>query len=236
MWKIAAICLLSVASACHAERPVALVNDAPTLAILGEDGVICGAVAVAPTLAITANHCAPEREVAFVTASRTGEPDRTARGTVISRDVSSDLALISSDGLVPAELAPATIDYEHATTVVSHIPSPWSVTTLRPVDERDGFVQTPRLESGMPGSGLWDDGGRLVGIAVGNDQKLGYFAGRERLQHLIQGLPEAASLSGAAAPPALWGDPNLRVDDLLARAKARREHIEAELGRLAPER
>jgi hypothetical protein len=236
MWKIAAICLFSAAPACHAERPAPLVNDAPTLAILGDDGVICGAVAVAPTLAITANHCVPEREVAFVTASRSGEPDRTAHGTVISRDAASDLALISSDGLVPAELAPPVIDYEHATTVVSHIPSPWSVTTLRPVDERDGFVQTPRLESGMSGSGLWDDGGRLVGIAVGNDQKLGYFAGRERLQHLMQGLPAAAAVSDATGPAALWGDPNLRVDDLLARAKARRDHIEAGLGRLAHER
>lgn len=236
MWKLAAICLIPAASACHAERPAPLVNDAPTLAILGEDGVICGAVAVAPTLAITANHCVPERDVAFVTASRSGEPDRTAHGTVISRDATSDLALISSDGLVAAEIAPAAIDYEHATTVVSHIPSPWSVTTLRPIDERDGFVQTPRLESGMSGSGLWDDGGRLVGIAVGNDQTLGYFAGRERLRHLIQGLAAAAPVSDAATPPAVWGDPNLRVDDLLARAKVRRDHIEAELDRLAPVR
>jgi len=236
MWKVAAICLVLAVSACHAERPASVVDDAPTLAVLGDDGVICGAVAVAPTLAITANHCAPEREVAFVTASRAGQPDRTAYGTVVSRDVSSDLALISSSGLVAAELAPSAVDYEHATTLVSHVPSPWSVTTRRPVDERDGFLQTPKLESGMSGSGLWDDGGRIVGIAVGNDQNLGYFAGRERLQRLIQEGSAAPVVSGDRAPAALWGDPNLRLDELLAKAKARRARIEAALERLAPER
>jgi hypothetical protein len=135
-------------------------------------------------------------------------------------------------GLVPAVLAPVGIDYEHATTIVSHVPAPWSVTTRRPLDAREGFLQTARLEMGMSGSGLWDDGGRLVGIAVGNDQTAGYFAGRERIQRLLEHVPHVAALDlpdQSARPPALWGDPSYTVDGLLAVAKRHRARIQAGL-------
>jgi hypothetical protein len=228
--------LILCVAGCHAEHPPAVVNDEPTLAILGEDGVTCAAVAITPTLAITANHCVPGHDVPFVTASRTGTADRTALGTVVRREVDSDLALFSASGLVPAVMAPVAIDYEHATTIVTHVPAPWSVTTRRPIDAHAGFLQTARLELGMSGSGLWDDGGRLVGIAVGNDQSTGYFAGRERIERLLAHVPHVAVLDRPEPtdqPAALWGDPNYAVDGLLAVAKRQRARIEAGLDELA---
>jgi hypothetical protein len=218
------VCLL--VAGCHAERPVAAVNDEPTLAILGPDGVTCAAVAVTATLAVTANHCVPEHDVTFVTASRDGRADRTAFGTVVSREANSDLAVFSATGLVPATMAPGDIDFEHATTIVTHVPAPWTVATRRPLDAREGFLLTPRLESGMSGSGLWDDGGRLVGIAVGNDQAAGYFAGRERIRKLLEHAPTApVEPITDDRPASLWGDSHLSIDDLVASARRQREHI-----------
>jgi len=217
---------------CHAERPGAAVNDEPTLAILGPDGVTCAAVAVTASLAVTANHCVPEQQVTFVTASRDGRADRTASGSVVTREANSDLAVFSATGLVPATLAPGEVDFEHATTIVTHVPAPWSVTTRRPLDAREGFLLTPRLASGMSGSGLWDDGGRLVGIAVGNDQVAGYFAGRDRIRTLLEHVPQGTRgdappfAPSDTRPAALWGDSNLAVDDLVALARRHRQHIE----------
>jgi hypothetical protein len=219
--------------ACHEVSVTApLVGDEPTLAILGADGVTCGAVALSATLAITANHCVPDNDVSFVTASRMGVPDRTAFGVVVARAAASDLAVFATTGLVPASLAEGNIDYEHATTLLTHVPSPWTVAKLHPKNTTQGFVQTERLESGMSGSGLWDDGGRLVGIAVGNDATSGYFAGSERIRQLLDLSPVRAPLKPVAPSAALWGDPAFSVDDLIATARARREHIETSLDRL----
>ncbi len=90
-----------------------------------------------------------------------------------------------------------------------------------------------RLESGMSGSGLWDDGGRLVGIAVGNDLTSGYFAGRERIEQLLSHAPgPAARTEPSRAEPALWGDPQLAVDGRLLAARQHRQRIEAGLEQL----
>jgi hypothetical protein len=222
-----------IVAGCHAERPVPPVSDEPTLAILGPDGVTCAAVAVTASLAVTANHCVPERDVTFVTASRDGRADRTAYGVVVDREVNSDLAVFSSSGLVPAAFAPGEVDFEHATTLVTHVPAPWSLAVRRPLDAREGFLLTPRLESGMSGSGLWDDGGRLVGIAVGNDKQAGYFAGRERIRQLLDHVP-AAPLAGPTdlRPASLWGDTNLTLEELVASARRHRRHIEIGLEEL----
>jgi len=226
----AAFCL--VFFGCHADPPAPRVSDEPTLAILGTDGVVCAAVAITATLAVTANHCVPEGEVTFVTASRTGQADRTANGSVVRREEAADLAVFSGTGLVPATLAPGAIDYEHATTLITHVPAPWTAAVRRPLEAREGFLKTARLESGMSGSGLWDDGGRLVGIAVGNDKTSGYFADKERIRRLVEGVPAAPNVPGPAAPAALWGDPNLDVDGLLAGAERRRRQIESGLQQL----
>ena len=211
-------------------------SDEPTLAILGSDGVVCAAVAVTPTLAVTANHCVPEREVTFVTASQSGQADRTGYGVVVRREETEDLAVFSGTGFVPAMLAPGAIDYEHATTLITHVPAPWTLAVRRPLESGDGFLKTARLESGMSGSGLWDDGGRLVGIAVGNDRTSGYFADKERVRRLVEHVPALPVVPGPAAPAALWGDPNLDLNELLAGAERRRRHIESGLNELEQRR
>jgi hypothetical protein len=226
----AVVCLLIFG--CHAERPAPNVNDEPTLAILGPDGVICAAVAITPALAVTANHCVSDKEVTFVTASRNGQADRTVYGVVVAREEASDLAVFTGTALVPAVIAPGRVDYEHATTLITHVPAPWTVTRRRPLDASQGFLKTDRLELGMSGSGLWDDGGRLVGIAVGNDQSLGYFADRARIRRLVDQVPHPQLGPDPAAPAALWGDPNLDVAQLIAGAERRRRHIESGLERL----
>lgn len=230
-YEVSAVFLTLVA--CHATHVTpAAMGDEPTLAILGEDGVTCGAVALTTMFAVTANHCVPEKDVSFVTASRTGEADRTGFGVVVAREATSDLAVFRGAGFVPATLADGSIDYEHATTLVTHVPVPWSVAKLHPSDAREGYLQTELLESGMSGSGLWDDGGRLVGIAVGNDAHGGYFAGAARIRKLLNETPLDAPLKQAPPSAALWGDPALSIDELIASAKLRREHIGAALDRL----
>jgi hypothetical protein len=84
----------------------------------------------------------------------------------------------------------------------------------------------------MSGSGLWDAGGDLVGIAVGNDARSGYFAGVERITGLVRLSPVRAPLLPPQPSAAVWGDPNFSVDGLLGASKRRREHIEAGLERL----
>lgn len=229
------VALALIAAACDATAPLTpprTVGDAPTVAILGPDGVTCAGVALSPTLVVTASHCVPDREVSFVTASRSGQADRTVLGVVVAREPASDLAVFAASGLVPATLATGGLDYEHATTLVTHVPAPWTVARLRPIDTHEGFVETERLKSGMSGSGLWDDGGHLVGIAVGNDAEAGYFAGTERILKLLQEAPVPAALTPARPSTALWGDPELAVDGLIAAAKLRRAHIETRLHEL----
>jgi hypothetical protein len=207
-------------------------GDEPTLAILGHDGVICAAVALTPTLAVTANHCAPEEGVSFVTATRMGKPDRTGLGVVVVRDARSDLAVFAGSGFVPARVNEGALDVEHATTLVTHVPAPWTTLELRPKEVHEGFVRTERLDSGMSGSGLWDDGGELVGIAVGNDARSGYFAGAERIVDLVRLAPGRPVLLPPQPNLALWGDPRLSLENMLEASKRRRAHIEAGLNRL----
>lgn len=227
------LCSLLGAAACAEAPPTPpAMGDEPTLAILGPDGVTCGAVAVTPSLAVTANHCVSEGEVTYVTATHDGRADRTAFGVVVAREVTSDLAVFSGSGFVPATIEQGNVEFEHATTLVTHVPAPWTVTKRHPLDTRDGFVQTERLESGMSGSGLWDDAGRLVGIAVGNDARTGFFAGRGRILSLLRAAPVTVPLKQPAPSAALWGDPNFSIETLIASAKQRREHIEAGLNRV----
>ena len=102
----------------------------------------------------------------------------------------------------------------------------------RPLEAGEGFLKTARLESGMSGAGLWDDGGRLVGIAVGNDKSAGYFADRSRILRLVERAPSQPPVPEPAPTAALWGDPNLSMDELLVGAERRRRHIESGLERL----
>ncbi len=224
---------LSLVACAEAPPPVApSMGDEPTLAILGADGVTCGAVAVTPSLAVTANHCVSEGAVTYVTATHDGHADRTAFGVVVAREVTSDLAVFSGSGFVPAIIEQGNVEFEHATTLVTHVPAPWTIAKRHPLDTRDGFVQTERLDLGMSGSGLWDDAGRLVGIAVGNDARCGYFAGRGRILSLLRAAPVSVPLKQPAPAAALWGDPNLSIETLIASARQRREHIEAGLNRV----
>jgi hypothetical protein len=227
------LCSLLGLTAC-AEAPLAppSMGDEPTLALLGSDGVTCGAVAVTPSLAVTANHCVSDSEVTYVTATHDGRADRTAFGVVVAREVTSDLAVFAGEGFVPATIEQGNVEFEHATTLVTHVPAPWTTAKRHPSDTRDGFVQTERLESGMSGSGLWDDAGRLVGIAVGNDARSGYFAGRDRILSLLRATPARVTLKQPVPSAALWGDPHLSIDTLIASARQRRDQIEAGLNRL----
>lgn len=233
MRKIAIMYAFSWAAACAApQQSITPMGDEPTLAILGHDGVICGAVALTPTLAVTSSHCAPEDGVSFVTATRMGKTDRTGLGVVVARDVRSDLAVFAGSGFVPARVAEGSIDYEHATTLVTHVPAPWTIAEVRPRDAQDGFLRTRRLDTGMSGSGLWDDGGQLVGIAVGNDAHSGYFAGAALITDLLRLAPGRPVLLPPQPSAALWGDPNFSLERVLAASKRRRAHIEAGLERL----
>lgn len=225
----AGISLMLVGCAAAQKVPITAMGDEPTLAILGHDGVVCGAVALTPTLAVTANHCAAEDMVSYVTATRMGKPDRTGVGVVVARDSASDLAVFAGSGFVPARLASAKLDYEHATTLVTHVPAPWTIAELHPHDADRGFLKTERLATGMSGSGLWGASGELVGIAVGNDARSGYFAGVDRITELVRLSPVRAPLLPPQPSTAVWGDPNFSVDELIAASKRRREHIEAGL-------
>jgi hypothetical protein len=235
MRKIATILAVSSLGACAApQKSIAPMGDEPTLAILGDDGVICAAVALTATLAVTANHCAPEESVSFVTATRIGQADRTGLGVVVARDAGSDLAVFAGTGFVPARVAEGDVDFEHATTLVTHVPAPWTIAELHPKGTHEGFLQTERLDTGMSGSGLWDDGGQLVGVAVGNDAGSGYFAGVERITDLVRLSPGRPALLPPQPNAALWGDPHYSLDGLLAASKRRRAHIESGLNQLEP--
>jgi hypothetical protein len=211
------------------------VGEQPTLALLGEPGIVCSAVAVAPRLAVTANHCVRSDLVHYVAPARRSSDRRSGVGVVVWRAVSSDLALFAAEGLVPAELAEGPLDSEHVTTLVTHVPEPWSVLTLRLSEVEHGFLRTGRLRVGMSGSGLWDDRGRLAGVAVGNDEKQGYFAGTERISALLRGSPAGTHLRAKAVElrdPALWEHESLTLEQMLEAARKRHDRIDSELDRL----
>jgi hypothetical protein len=232
----ACFALLFVLSGCHAEI-APRIGDKPTLAVLGEEGIRCGAVALAPRLAVTANHCAPTDLVEYLAPSRRPGEWRRGLGLVVWRETASDLAAFAADGLVPAELAEGQLEPDHVTTLVTHVPEPWSVTGVRLSEIEHGFLRTGRLRAGMSGSGLWDDRGRLAGVAVGNDAKRGYFAGVERIAGLLRGSPGGSSLRARAVElrdSSLWESESLTFEEMLEAARERHQHIDTELERLAP--
>lgn len=220
---------------CHAELAGDSVADQATLVVLGDDGIACSAVAVAPKLAVTANHCVKNSLVAFSSAARRGAVQRKGLGVVVVRDPTSDLAAFMAEGLTPAELVVGTVDFEHATTLVTHVPQPWSRYQVRPREAASGFLLTERLRVGMSGSGLWDDAGHLVGVAVGNDARSGYFADGSRITALLGHTGALPPAKARTAQGAVWGDPRLSLDAMLAAAKQKREHIGAALQRLEGE-
>jgi hypothetical protein len=221
---------------CHAEVTADSVQDQATLVVLGDGGVTCGAVAVAPKLAVTANHCVKTSLVAFTRAARRGVVQRQGLGVVVVRDPTSDLAVFTAEGLTPAELVVGTVDFEHATTLVTHVPAPWSRYQVRPRETTSGFLLTERLRVGMSGSGLWDDAGQLVGVAVGNDALAGYFADGSRIAALLAPTGELTPAKPRPAQGAVWGDPRLSLDALVAATKRKREHIGAALRELELEK
>jgi hypothetical protein len=217
---------------CHAEVAGDSVQDQATLVVLGDGGITCGAVAVAPKLAVTANHCVKTSLVAFTRAARRGVVQRQGLGVVVVRDPTSDLAAFTAEGLTPAALVLGAVDFEHTTTLVTHVPAPWSRYQVRPRETASGFLLTERLRVGMSGSGLWDDAGQLVGVAVGNDAHAGYFAAGSRIAALLAPAGELTPAKPRAAESAGWGDARLSLDALVAATKRKREHIGAALREL----
>ncbi len=229
---------LALAVACHAspsESPA--IGDESTLAIEGPRGIVCGAVALSPDLAVTASHCVPGRIVHYATVDRGRVRARSDTGHVLRRDAGSDLAAFSATGLVPAELSRAPLDPERTTRMVAHVPVPWSGVIVHPQTVDEGFVHTERLAPGASGSGLFNDAGELVGVAIGNDVRSGYFASVPRISRLVRGSVNSeagAPPLGAAPPdarPAVWHDKNLELEVLLDESRDRRRRIEARLRR-----
>jgi hypothetical protein len=212
------------------------IGDRPTLALEGPRGIVCAAVAFAPDLAVTASHCVPGRIVRYTTAARNGVPSRTAVGFVVRRDAASDLAAFTATGLVPAELSHVVPDPERTTRMVAHVPAPWTTVRVHPHELDEGFLHTERLEPGASGSGLWTDDGELVGVAIGNDSRSGYFASIPRISRMLRGTIEVAvqpSDDGSPRPPdarpAVWHDEHLALDGLFAASREHRARIEGHL-------
>lgn len=185
------LAVLALAAGCRGVRHAPVPSDDPTLAVLGASDIACGAVAVAPDLAVTASHCVPETVVHFLMAADSGRPSRARRGFVVARDASSDLAVFSSSELVPAELGDDS-PLRSTASMIAHVPIPWGVVAVHPHDVEDGFVRTERLRVGASGSGLWNSDWQLVGVAIGNDNRAGYFASTSRVLGLLRSVPRDA--------------------------------------------
>jgi hypothetical protein len=225
-----------LSSGCRAAAEPPTIGDVPTLAIEGRRGIVCAAVAFAPNLAVTASHCVPGRIVRYATIGRHGMKARHGVGFVVRRDAGSDLAAFTATGLVPAELSRAMPEPERTTRMVAHVPEPWTTVRLRPRELEEGFLHTERLEAGASGSGLWNDHGELVGVAIGNDSASGYFASIPRISRMLRGTIEVAvepSDDGSPPPPdanpAVWGDEHLALDDLFASSEGHRARIDGRL-------
>jgi len=230
----ALIPLLGLVAGCRAavERPRA--GDEPTLALHGPAGILCGAVAIAPDLAVTAGHCAPGRIVRYTTIEKTGKPSRSGTGIVVRRDAASDLAAFTASGLVPAELSRAAPDPGRVTRIVAHTPQPWTTRAIRTLSFDEGFLHTERLAVGTSGCGLWNDAGELIGVAIGNDRSAGYFASIPRISRMLRGTIEVSVAptekeEATDRDPAIWHDQRLRIEGLLAGAKAHQQRLDAEI-------
>lgn len=236
---VAVHAFLSAGCQRHVEPPT--IGDQPTLALEGPHGIMCAAVAFAPNLAVTASHCVPGRIVRYATLARNGAKAQSGVGFVVRRDAASDLAAFTATGLVPAELSRALPDPERTTRMVAHVPSPWTTVRVHPRELDEGFLHTERLEAGASGSGLWNDYGELVGVAIGNDSESGYFASIPRISRMLRGTIEVAvqaSDDGSPRPPdvnpAVWGDQHLALGDLFQSAKQQRRKLGDELQGRAP--
>jgi hypothetical protein len=223
-------------SGCRTATEPPTIGDQPTLAIEGPHGIICAAVAFAPNLAVTASHCVPGRIVRYTTIARRGGKSRSGVGFVVRRDAGSDLAAFTATGLVPAELSRAMPDPQRTTRMVAHVPEPWTTVRVHPRELEEGFLHTERLEPGASGSGLWNDYGELVGVAIGNDSASGYFASIPRISRMLRGTIEVAveaSDDGSPPPPdtnpAVWRDEHLSLGELFAASKQHRARIDGRL-------
>ena len=230
----AVIPLLGLAAGCRATVEPPRAGDEPTLALHGPQGILCGAVAIAPNLAVTAAHCAPGRIVRYTTIEKSGKPSRSGTGFVVRRDAGSDLAAFTASGLVPAELSRSAPDVSRATELVAHAPHPWTVSAIRMVAFDEGFLHTERLAVGASGCGLWNDAGELIGIAIGNDRSSGYFATIPRISRMLRGTIEVsieptAKEEPTDRDPAIWHDQHLRVEALLAGAREHQQRLDAEI-------
>jgi hypothetical protein len=127
-------------------------------------------------------------------------------------------------------------DPERTTRMVAHVPAPWTTVRVRPGELEEGFLHTDRLEAGASGSGLWNDDGELVGVAIGNDSVSGYFASIPRISRMLRGTIEVAvEASDDGSPrrpdanPAVWGDEHLALGDLFTASKQHRARIDGRL-------
>jgi hypothetical protein len=231
----------ALSSGCRQAVDAPTIGDQPTLAIEGPHGILCAAVAFAPDLAVTASHCVPGRIVRYTALEQRGAKTRSGVGFVVRRDAASDLAAFTATGLVPAPISRVMPSTERPTRMVAHVPTPWSTVRVRPRELDEGFLHTERLALGASGSGLWNDDGELLGVAIGNDATSGYFASIPRISRMLRGTIEVAvqaSDDGAPRPPdthpAVWGDERLGLGDLLATARDHRLRITNELHDRAP--
>ncbi len=226
---------------CHRVGEVAGATDDATLAVLGGNSIMCGAVAISRDLAVTANHCVPETVVHYLLAPEGAQQTRPGRGFVVVRDPTNDLALFATSNLVPAELRRRPVDLDNVASMVAHVPKPWGVVALHPRDIDDGFVRTERLRVGVSGSGLWDSDWRLVGVAVGNDKDAGYFATSNLIGELLRYVPRDTRGRIQTGEPRQCGTPEddpsshpehpegVDVQELLDKAHAKRHRIDVGL-------
>ena len=235
----------ALALGCHGMRQMPAETDDSTLAVLGKDQIACGAVALTRDLAVTANHCVPETVVNYLMAPDGQQKTRTGLGFVVVRDPASDLALFATTHLIPAELRDDPPEVDGVASMVAHVPKPWGVVAIHPSDVDEGFVRTERLRVGASGSGLWDSDWRLVGIAIGNDNQVGYFATARLVSELVRHVPrDARGRIQTTSEPKICGNVGLgeravpehpegvNVPKLLDKASEKRRRIDTGLADL----
>ncbi|HEX6278182.1 MAG TPA: trypsin-like serine protease, partial [Polyangiaceae bacterium] len=122
--KLAALFVAALAGGCHSVREIPEVGDDSTLAVLGDDTIACGAVAITPDLAVTASHCVPETVVNYLMSPDGRKRTRPGRGFVVVRDPTNDLALFATSHLVPAELRQKPAEVDAVASMVAHVPKP----------------------------------------------------------------------------------------------------------------
>jgi hypothetical protein len=240
------LALAACVASCHAVGPAPrATSDDSTLAVLGTGNIACGAVAISPDLAVTASHCVPETVVQYLTAADASGRTREGRGFVVVRDPTNDLALFATTHLVPAELRREPAELDGVSSMVAHVPKPWGVVAIHPSEIEDGFVRTERLKVGVSGSGLWDSSWRLVGVAIGNDRKSGYFASAALIRELVRAVPrDTRGRIQTSSQPVVCGNEDtvpgthpehpdaVRVDELLDKAKGKSHRIDLGLSRV----